>query len=1124
MNQLVNQAESLLEGEKQVMEMIATRKPLREILETIALNFEANSGDALCSILMLNDAGTHVKFGAGPNLPTAYNDGIDGEPIGPNAGSCGTAAYRRERVIVTDIALDPLWADYRDFALGFGLRACWSTPIIGNDNKVLGTFAIYYREVREPDPMDFELIDRAASHVKIAIEQHYYEIKLRRSEEKYRTSLERITDGFASLDSNLCFTFINKRCGEILNIDPVSKLGVCLLDEFPELVGRPFHLAVQKAIKDQHYIYLEDYFEEHDRWFEDHIYPSAEGVSVYFRDITTRKKSEKVLRDRELQFRRLTSSVPTAIFQTDTRGHCIYINDTWLDYSGMSKEEAMGTGWSNAIHPDDKQRVLEEWQEAVTTATDFNSELRFLHKNGRVVWLTAKAVALYDSENAIYGHIGMATDITPLKKVSEIIEESEARYRTTLERITDGFVALDHHWRYTYMNRKAGEIFNRKPEDMIGKHIWTEFPEGVGQPFHKAYEKAMADQQYVYLEEYYPPYDKWFENHIYPSAGGLSIYFKDITERKKSEIAIRESEQRFRSVVEQSLTGVYIISGDYFTYVNPQFAAIFGYTHDEMLNNFKAIDVVYEPDRGLVSDVVEQRLKGTAVDSNYQFRGIKKDGTVINVEVFGAVVSQNGIPVTIGTLLDTTEKEKALRALAESENRLRTILDTEPECVKIVDREGRLLDMNPAGLAMIEAGSLRDVKGKNVINLVNQPHREDFANLHCEVFKGNDGHLEFEITGLRGRQRWLETHAVPLKDSAGKIVSMLGVTRDITERKASEATLLKLQKDKESVLNRISDKMISLDTAWRYTFLNDAALEEHALGRDETLGRTIWDVHPELKGTIFEKKYREAMQTKKAVEVESYYEPFKTWFFVKAYPSDDGLTIFYQDVNERKKTEEQVKNYTKKLRDLTVHLQTVREEERAALSRELHDELGQQLTAIKMDLSWMNSHLTSKDLLPAKIEDAMALADNAVVTVRRINSELRPTVLDDLGLFAALGWQLKEFGRRFNLEVKLIIEINEPSFDQHQSIGIFRIFQESLTNIGRHAKATKVVARVSQSEGKMELTVEDNGVGFERNTYGNLKSFGILGMTERAMMMNGVLMVDSVPGKGTKVCLTVPMS
>src|SRR3972149_2899297 len=125
----------------------------------------------------------------------------------------------------------------------------------------------------------------------------------------------------------------------------------------------------------------------------------------------------------------------------------------------------------------------------------------------------------------------------------ETAEASRPQLTNILERVSDSFVALDTNWCYTYVNEKAAQTFNRRREDLIGKHIWTEFPEGIGQPFYHAYYQVVETQQPIYLEEYYPPYDRWFENRIYPSKDGLSIFFHDITDRKRLEIALHENEE-----------------------------------------------------------------------------------------------------------------------------------------------------------------------------------------------------------------------------------------------------------------------------------------------------------------------------------------------------------------------------------------------------------------------------------------------------------------------------------------------------------------------------------------------------------------------------------------------------
>jgi GAF domain-containing protein len=159
-------------GQKKVLEMIATGAPLGEILTSLVLLIEAQSPEMLCSVLLLSDDGDHIVHGAAPSLPEQYVKAIDGSPIGPKNGSCGTAMYRGKPVIVTDILADPLWEDYRDLGSASGLRACWSTPILSGRGKVLGSFAMYYRKPQAPTGAEARLTEVATHIAGTAIERH----------------------------------------------------------------------------------------------------------------------------------------------------------------------------------------------------------------------------------------------------------------------------------------------------------------------------------------------------------------------------------------------------------------------------------------------------------------------------------------------------------------------------------------------------------------------------------------------------------------------------------------------------------------------------------------------------------------------------------------------------------------------------------------------------------------------------------------------------------------------------------------------------------------------------------------------------------------------------------------
>ena len=230
------------------------------------------------------------------------------------------------------------------------------------------------------------------------------------------------------------------------------------------------------------------------------------------------------------------------------------------------------------------------------------------------------------------------------------------------------------------------------------------------------------------------------------------------------------------------------------------------------------------------------------------------------------------------------------------------------------------------------------------------------------------------------------------------------------------------------------------------------------------------------------------------------------------------------EIAERRHAEEQFKETLDQLRALAARLQSVREEERASIAREIHDELGQACTAIKMDLALIGHKITRRQTqLRAKIESSMRLVDDMIVTLRRIASDLRPRALDDLGLAAALEWQGQEFEKRTGIHCHLILPGEPLNLDSERSTAIFRIFQESLTNVARHAQATTVEARMEMEDDQIIFRVHDNGKGFDPQQAKAKKSLGLVGMQERAHLLKGEVRFEGIPGSGTTMILRIPL-
>jgi len=233
-----------------------------------------------------------------------------------------------------------------------------------------------------------------------------------------------------------------------------------------------------------------------------------------------------------------------------------------------------------------------------------------------------------------------------------------------------------------------------------------------------------------------------------------------------------------------------------------------------------------------------------------------------------------------------------------------------------------------------------------------------------------------------------------------------------------------------------------------------------------------------------------------------------------------------QDITERKRIETELKNSREQLRALSAHLQSVREQERTSIAREIHDELGQALTGLKMDLSWLQKNLgQERKVLSKKLRTMSKLMDETVQTGRRISAELRPGALDDLGLAAAIEWQLQEFQTRTGIRCKLNSEVGEElDLGPDGSTAMFRIFQETLTNVARHAHASRVAVTLTQPEGSLLLRVRDNGRGITSTEIAHPQSFGLIGMQERIHLLAGEISIEGAPGKGTMVTVKVPLS
>src|SRR3984957_19511151 len=450
-------AEALLAAEKRTLETIANGAGLTDILEGLCEAIDAQARNTKSSVMLMDADGMHLRPAAGPRLPKGWIEAITPLKIGPCVGSCGTAASRKQRVIVSDVAADPLWADYRDLALSHGLRAVWSQPLLSKNQEILGTFCVSYSEPRTPNETDLRLIEGAGHIAVIAIEGE-------RSQEALRSAFEEIRNSEARLRKI---------------IDTIPTLAWCTLPDGTGIFwNRRWHeytglsLEVVRGWGWQNAIHPEDLKEITDKWLGwlatgqpgevegrlrrfDGVYrwflfraeplrdESGNIVNWYGTDtdIEDLKRAEAKLRKDEEELRRMTDAIPQSIIVLNPDGKAIYVNRVALEYTGLSLDEVLADDFhARVFHPDDVQRLREERRKALSSSVPFENEQRALGKDGKFRWFLIRYNPLADETGKVVRWYATGTDIEDRKRAEDRLRNETVALR---EQIDQAFMFED---------------------------------------------------------------------------------------------------------------------------------------------------------------------------------------------------------------------------------------------------------------------------------------------------------------------------------------------------------------------------------------------------------------------------------------------------------------------------------------------------------------------------------------------------------------------------------------------------------------------------------------------------------------------------------------------------------
>ena len=392
------------------------------------------------------------------------------------------------------------------------------------------------------------------------------------------------------------------------------------------------------------------------------------------------------------------------------------------------------------------------------------------------------------------------------------------------------------------------------------------------------------------------------------------------------------------------------------------------------------------------------------------------------------------------------------------------------------------------------------------------------------------------VAGLFGFHRYEMYLVATVLGASVMLLAVILFYRQAGERNASELALRNAEARVSDIVEAAMDAIVSVDETQRIVIYNAAAEKVFGWPRAAVLGQRLDMLLPErLRAghrSHIEQFGRTGATARRMGDPRVLYGlrasgdefPIEASISQHTEAGKRFFTVILRDVTERVRAEEALRRSKEDLRELALASHTVREQEKSRVARELHDELAQALTALKMDVTWIREHVRAGDSPVAKkLSDIETLLDGTVAATRRISADLRPLMLDDLGLVPAVEWLVQKFTERNGIPCELELRAADLELEDAHATAVFRILQESLTNAARHAQASRVEVSIDRRDGAIALRVRDNGRGFSSSDQGKAGSFGLMGLRERTYLLGGEVSIASEPGRGTTIEVRIPL-
>jgi PAS domain S-box-containing protein len=943
-----------------------------------------------------------------------------------------------ERNVLQWVVWSILLSIVSELAFTFYIDAYGLSNLIGHFFKILSFYFIYKAIIETGLTKPYDLLFRNLKR---------REETLQRERDRARKYLDIAGVILVVIDSDRRVSLINKQGCVVLGYKEEEIIGKTWFDHFiPEAERDKVKAGLSKLITGD--IQEFEYFEYpiltksgEERviaWHNTLLKDEMDNVIATLssgEDITERKKAEEALRESQALFQKLAQVSPVGIFRTDAEGNCIYVNKRWQEIAGMSMAQAIGFGWSSAIHPEDRDHVTAEWYASAQRKTPFLLEYRFQRPEGVTTWVIGQATAETDSNGHVTGYVGTITDITKhrqaeaaLRKIEWLLTKSSRQtslpnklkgsyqqpYGNLVELNTTRIltewvgedVLIDIAGDFLDLLETSAAVYEKNGDYALGIFTsgWCRYLDQASRNLSSRHNNREA------LES-----SKWHcHESCWSEASKVCI--------KTGQPVDIECRGGIRIFAVPIWAGGEIVGSINFGYGDPpkhlnklqEISERYGVNINKLLELAEA----YESRPFFIIDIAKNRLLTSAklVGTIYQHKQAEEALKKARDELEFRVQERTSELAKVNEELrkEIAERWQTEIALKESETKYRIVAENTYDWEWWINPEGNFVYVSPSCKRITHHDPEEFIKDSDL--LLRNIHPDDqssFIRHRNEIEQGDfPGELEFRIVRPDGSYLWITHVCQPVFDKEGHFLGRRGNNRDITERK---------------------------------------------------------------------------------------------------------------------QIEESLRESENRLRSLSSQLLTVQENERKRVAREIHDSIGQSLTAIKFRvenvIEQMGKNRVKKMEKP--LEDLIPIVQEAVEETRRIQMDLRPSILDDLGILATVRWFCREFQTTFpSVRIETQMDIQEDGVSASLKTVIFRVMQEAFNNIAKHSKADLIRLSLRKTDGKIELIIEDNGMGFNLEGLISMESskrgFGLSSMRERTELSGGAFVIESTPGKGTIIRASWP--